>query len=89
MDSRNMNVDICCFCGCGEDIVSIEEIKKGLELTSGKVPLPLCYYCLELEIVPPTSNTSTKFIEKEQQDKASMKRRLDSLISNGYNTGRK
>ena len=38
---RTVNVDICYFCGCSEDLARIDEIKTGLGLTSGKIPLPL------------------------------------------------
>ena len=57
----NVNVYICYFCGCSEGLASIDNIKIRLELTSGKVPFSLCYYCLELKTIAPKNEAQKEW----------------------------
>ena len=58
------NSDICCYCCSDENILSLDQMKKKFD-TGGKQPLCLCEYCSSLEIMPPTTNASTNFVEKK------------------------
>ena len=43
----------------------------------------LCKYCVSLNILPPTTNTSTNFTEKNDQEKTAKKQKRDNVVAIG------
>ena len=66
------NSAICCYCCSDENILSLDQMKKKFD-TGGKQPLCLCEYCSSLEIMPPTTNASMIFVEKNPKQKTKKK----------------
>ena len=85
--SKDLNVEICCFCGNDEDIMTAEQIAEKVDC-GGRSPLPLCDYCLSQNITPPMVNATTNFLEKAKRDTSKRKRQLESAVSKGYRRGR-
>ena len=75
------------YCCSNQDIVKAEEIMEKLD-AGGKMPLPLCKYCLGKKITPPTTGASTYFFVQAKQAKATKKRALDTVVSRGLRKGR-
>ena len=82
------NADICCYC-CNEDnLLSVDQIKIKFNI-GGKQPLHICEYCSSLEIMPPTTNASTNFVEKKAQHKNKKKQGQDEIVQLGFKKSRK
>ena len=43
----------------------------------------LCKFCVSLNIMPPTTNTLTKFTEKSAQEKTAKKQKRDNAVAIG------
>ena len=75
--NNNWSKDICCYCLNSDELLTLDEMKQTFN-TGGKQPLPLCTYCVSLNVKPPTTNASTRFTEKSIQEKRCKKRMRDN-----------
>ena len=63
-----MEVYICCYFCCQENLLSIYKMKEEFKC-GGQKPLQLCQARADLGIKPPTTNAATSFVEKSKHDK--------------------
>jgi len=74
--------EMCCYCCNVDDVLAVDEMKTAYD-TGGKQPLRLCKFCVSLNIQPPTTNASTNFVEKKDQERAVKKRKQNDAVSKG------
>ena len=73
---------MCCYCCNIDDVLTVDEMKTAYN-TGGKQPLRLCKFCVSLNIQPPTTNASTNFVEKKDQERAVKKRKQNDAVGRG------
>lgn len=77
---------LCYVCLNDNNLGSVYRIKEKSGLV-GKIPLPLCEYCLNRNITPPFENTTTSFFETDTEARAKKNGRLESLVGKGFHKG--
>ena len=82
---RIRTTDICALCCSSDGLVSVNQIQNE-RYVGGKVPLPICRFCTDLNVnIPCSAGRRTNHFKKNSQQKKRKENEMKKLVSNKKN----